>query len=522
MQFIKDRWVLFVVLVVFIIFKFPHLHYPFFWDESWPYATAVQHMYDHGISLMPNAIDAELSRGHPLFFHAAAATWMKIFGRSNFALHSFALFIAVLFLIIIYEAGLRLFNKRAAVIALLLVALQVVFFVQSSFLLFDMLVAFLSFTAIYLYVQRMYLATAIILTALFYTKESGLMAGFIIGIDALVSFFNKKELIKERIYKILAIGIPVVLIGIFFLIQKSIRGWYVFPLYSGLIENDWGAFWYRFRMGCVRFSFYEDYRYLFFAILFLLSCIAAIKNRSARYLIVFIPGALVCLWVRDAWASHIPSRPAFMLFLIAVIYAVFQFKKLNFFKDIKAYKFILLLSFYMLCFLCFSAMNFFTYRYLLADIVPALFIAGMYIEGLIQRTYKLFIYPVAAVILFSGYFAFSHDKGLGDCDLEAFHCMNVYSGIINYMEEHDTNNKVISAANFQHREHLTDPYTGYLHTGKIFSHVQWEIDSTTDYALFDNIEPDTRYDTVKRNPAFYRIYRIEQGTAWGEIYQRKK
>lgn len=479
-------------------------------------------MYDHGPSLMPNAIDAELSRGHPLFFHAAAATWMKLFGRSNFALHSFALFISVLFLVLIYEAGLRLFNKRAAIIALLLVALQVVFFVQSSFLLFDMLVAFLSFTAIYLYVQGQYLATAIILTALFYTKESGLMAGFVIGIDALVSFFNKKDILKDRIYKILSIGVPVILIGIFFLIQKNIRGWYVFPLYSGLIENNWGSFWYRFRMGCLRFSFYEDYRYLFLAIPFILSVIAAIKNRSFKYLIILLPALLVFLWVSDARSAHIPSRPTFILFLLAVIYSVYQYKKLHFFEKPASYKFIVLLNFFMLCFLCFSAMNFFTYRYLLADIIPALFIAAIYIDGLLQQTYKLLVYPVFAAILLCGYFSFSHDKGLGDCDLEAFHGMNVYSGIINYLEEHNANNEVISAGNFQHREHLIDPYTGYLKQGKIFSKVKWAIDSTTDYALFDNIEPDVRYDTVKHSALFNRVYRIEQGTAWGEIYKRRK
>src|SRR5271170_3215814 len=97
-EFFKNRWVLFLVLIVFILCKIPHLHYPYYWDESWPYAVAIRDMYLHGVSLMPTAIDPELSRGHPLFFHAIAAIWMHIFGNSHISMHSFALTISVLFL----------------------------------------------------------------------------------------------------------------------------------------------------------------------------------------------------------------------------------------------------------------------------------------------------------------------------------------------------------------------------------------------------------------------------------------
>ena len=151
--FFKNRWFLFLVLTVFIICKIPHLYYPYYWDESWPYAVAVKDMYKHGISLMPSAVDPELSRGHPLFFHAVAATWMNVFGSSPLAMHSFALTISILFLISIYEAGLKLFNQRVAMISLVLIAAQVVFFVQSSFVLFEVLIAFLSFLSLYFYVR---------------------------------------------------------------------------------------------------------------------------------------------------------------------------------------------------------------------------------------------------------------------------------------------------------------------------------------------------------------------------------
>lgn len=102
-EFLKSRWVLVLVLVIFTILKIPHLLYPFYWDESWPYVPAIKAMYHHGISLLPNSIDPIISRGHPLFFHAIGALWMNIFGTSNLSLHCFALFISVSFLITIFR-----------------------------------------------------------------------------------------------------------------------------------------------------------------------------------------------------------------------------------------------------------------------------------------------------------------------------------------------------------------------------------------------------------------------------------
>ncbi|MCW3122785.1 MAG: hypothetical protein JWQ38_2277, partial [Flavipsychrobacter sp.] len=235
---------LYLVLAVFIICKIPYLNYPYYWDECWPYATAIKWMCDHSISLMPTALDPELSRGHPLFFHIIAALWMRIFGDSHIAMHSFALSIAVLFLIAIYEAGLRLFNERVASLGLLLVVTQVVFYVQSSFVLFEMLIAFLAFLSLFFYATGRYLLTALCLTMLFFTKESGLIVGFVLGLHAIFCLFSKNVDRRSAWSAFASVAVPCILIFIFFLIQKHVRGWYVFPLYASIVEHNWGAFWY--------------------------------------------------------------------------------------------------------------------------------------------------------------------------------------------------------------------------------------------------------------------------------------
>ena len=67
---------------------------------------------------------------------------------------------------------------------------------------------------------------------------------------------------------------------------------------------------------------------------------------------------------------------------------------------------------------------------------------------------------------------------------------------------------------------LSDPYTGYLKSDKTFSKVHWEILDSTEVAIFNNIEPDYQYEKTKASPSFKRIYKVQKGKVWGEIYLR--
>lgn len=519
--FIKKYWILIVVLAVFIFFKIPHLFYPYYWDESWPYAPAIKQMLHHGISLMPGAVEAELSRGHPLFFHAIAAAWMQVFGSSHVAMHSFALTISILFLIAVYEAGLRLFSQRTATLALLLVSTQVVFFVQSSFVLFEILVAFLCFLSLYFYARNKYVLTAITLSALFYTKESGLIAGFIIGICALIDLFNKALPVRERIYKLLSVGMPCLLIGIFFLLQKHIMGWYIFPFYSGLIEHSWKIFWYKLRMGSIRVSFYENLKFWYFILLMLLAIVAAIKNKAPKYLAVLLPGICIYYFVDDMRAGRLlPPIPFFIVFILSVVYFLYIYSGPLFFPQKQQRKFIILAAAFIFCFLCFSTMNYFTYRYLLATIVPLLFITAAFLDVFITHIHKAVYGVILLCIAIVSFCSFRQSTSIGDADLGAFNGMDVEQGIINFLEQQNAYDKPICSSSFLERQHLTDPATGFLH-GRTFTNVKWDLDSTTRFIIFTNIEEDKRYSDIKNDPSFRLTYRIAKGEAWGEVYERK-
>jgi 4-amino-4-deoxy-L-arabinose transferase-like glycosyltransferase len=406
-KLLDNRLLLLLVLIVFVFCKVPHLYYPYYWDESWPYMPAVKAMHDHGISLMPNAIDADLSRGHPLFFHALAAIWMKIFGASHFAMHSFALFISLLFLIAIYEAGYRLFNPRVAFLGLVMVATQEVFFVQSSFVLLEMLVACLAFLSLCFYIKDKYVFTAITLSMLFYTKESGLVLGFVIGIDALAGLFNKRNEWRMRLFRLASVAFPCLAILIFFLLQKYQRGWYIFPFYNDIIEHSWKAFWYKFRMACVHVAFYDNYKYFYFLVLMALSLIASVKNRKIIYTVVLIPGAIIYYFVDDMRTGRLlPPIPFFMVFVLSVFYFLYVFGGRKMFELEYQRRFIRISGLFILCFLCFSTMNYFTYRYLLAVIIPLLFLTAVFYDMLLARTYKALFYPLIAIYFIDQLFRF--------------------------------------------------------------------------------------------------------------------
>ena len=484
-------------------------------------------MYRNGISLLPGAIDPNLSRGHPLFFHAMAAAWMHIFGTSNKSLHLFALFISLLFLITIYEVGYRIFNKRVAVIALLLVATHVSFFVQSSFVLFEVLVAFLCFLSIYLYVKEKYLLTTLTLTALFLTKESGIIAGFVIGADAIIGLFSKNILLKTKLLKLMPVVVACSTMGLFFVIQKHVSGWYVLPLYTDTILSKWPDIWYRFRTCIVKTIFYEGYDYLVFFALYAYSIMNVLKERklkSLALLVMLVPGILV-YWFIDDGRSEIFNAAnitlvAFFTFTGFYILSLYVFSASVYYETSIQRKLILLLGFFALCFMLFSSVAYFIPRYLLACSIPVLFLLAVFLDMLMRHSWSMLYYPLLAVIAVSAFWSFKESNGWGDTDMGFYYGLKTQVGIVEFMERNNFYDKNI-AASYLNDEHLKDKNTGFLTSDRNFKNVGYSINPNTELVIFDNIEPDKRRDTIAKNTSYELIYKFSIRDVWSEIYRRK-
>lgn len=510
----KSRWVLLAVLCALVAFKLPHLFYPYYWDESWPYATAVKATYDHGFSLMPNAIDDNISRGHPLLFHNLASVWIHLFGWSRVTTHSFALLISLLLIVLVYEAGLQMFNRRVAVIAVLLLVCQELFLAQSSMLLPEVLVALLSFLSLYCYAMERYLLTGIFLSMLFLTKESGMMLGFVVGIDAWIAVFNKKIERKNAWQRLLSVLVPCLIIGTYFLLQKYLKGWFIFPFHAEIVEHSWSAFWYKFRMAALTSVVYADRKYFYFIGIAALAIAAAIKNKEARYLVYLLPFVIVYYFVDDMRAGRImPSIPFFTLFVAAWLWCAHVVSK--YWAEVQQQRFVFLAACFVLVYTLFSATNYFIYRYMLAAIVPMFFVAAALLDHFITRTYAWLYYLCLGGIGIVA--AFTID--INGRELGAYNGMEVEQAVVDYLVKNNYYEKHI-ACQYLDLVHLTDAATGFLPHDRTFRHVKWAIDDSTDIAIFSNIERDGRYEQIKRRKDFAIIQRYERGGFWAELYKK--
>jgi len=532
-KFLKSRWILITVLLLFVLFKIPHLLLPFYWDESWPYASAVRQMYHNGISLLPNAIDPNLSRGHPMFFHFMYGLWMNIFGSSNFALHSFALLISLLFLITIYETGLRVFNQRVGVLGLVLVATYVPFFVQSSFVLPEIMVAFLAFLSIVLYVRERYILATISLTALFFTKESGLIVGFVLGTDALISLFNTKTEIRKRLQKLMPATVACIFIGLFFILQKHITGWYVLPLYTDTILVKWEAIWDRFGTGVIHADFCMGFEYILFFTMFAYSVVLLFTQKKVRYI---IPLLLIVLIITAYYLEYpriinlygqgsgmfIITYVVFFGFIGIYLSILFFFKNKEFNPARSQRQLILLTGLFILAFSLFSSVAYFIPRYVLASGIAVLFLVAVVFEILIRYTWNPLYYVLIIIILFSSFLSFKNSTGWGDEEMGFVKGVKTQVAEVEYMEANNFYDKHIYVNSFMGYTHLRDPYCGFLKSGKIFKYTLIDLLPTTDLIMYDNVEDiKATPGYYLSNPDFMLIHKITYGDKWAEFYKRK-
>ncbi len=505
------------MLLVFIAIKIPALHYPFYLDESWSYAPGVKLMYQHGPSLMPNAIDLFYSRGHPLLFYTTAATWMKLFGASHIAQHTFSLLVSLFLIIAVYEVCSQLFNKRVALISLLLLPLQVIFFVQSTMLLPEVMIALFSLLTLYFYVKGKYLFTFLCCSALVLTKESGMVMGLVLGIHASANLLNKKETWNERLKSFLSIFSAGVLIGIFYLVQKHINGWYLFPEHIGMIDWDWNVFWKKMKFS-LEVLFYQDYRFRLCGLLFLLAIVVAIHLKDLRYATPLLPGYLIYAIAEDRF-SFMPRVFLLVIMLLSLVYTVYQLVNLSGIKATATKRFIYLCVLFMIAYLLFSCINFFTARYLVCILVIELILLAAYFMLYISMLYDLIFYLTIACIALTGFYGYKYDNGLKDINRGAFDAMTVQENVVSYFEKEHLYGKNIFAS-FPNREHLQKPFTGFLHTDSVFKNVGFEITDNMEYFIIDNIDSVQQNNYIKTNKAYQLVFKTTKGMAWAEVYKK--
>uniref|UniRef100_UPI0040577915 ArnT family glycosyltransferase n=1 Tax=Candidatus Electronema sp. TaxID=2698783 RepID=UPI0040577915 len=265
------------LILLFFLFKLNHIHHPYFWDELGVYSRAALYMFDHQISMMPNAIPPELSRGHPLLCSVIFAVGYRIFGPHVWAGHLVALLFSCGLLLVLYRLARNLFSHKVGLLACTLLAVQPVFIAQSSMVLPEIMLAFFCTAAIYAYMKERFLQVALFSTLAIMTKETAVALPASFGLHILLLMIWQRKIDRDSLIKLGLISAPLFAWGIFLVVQKLQNGWFFFPLHSDYVSFSIADIYPRL-FYYLSFIFKGQGRYLWSVVIILTTTIFLIKN----------------------------------------------------------------------------------------------------------------------------------------------------------------------------------------------------------------------------------------------------
>lgn len=351
------------LLLFFVLAKLPHIGTPYFWDELGVYAPGALKMKDNGtIGLLPSSLEPLYSRGHPLLFVFSQAAWFHIFGDDVISGHAFSILTGALTLLIFYLCAANLFNKSIALIASLALAVQPIFFAGAGVVLPEMMLALFTIPAVWGIIQNRWGVYALAASLAMMTKESAIVIPPLALLVLLFDAVREKDFFSlSRFKKLISAVTPLLVFGIFLIIQKKQNGWYFFPLHVGYLRLDKTLFeqgWYIFRdvalkqgrwvftlftvWGLFRSFTGNDFspwtkRVLYVSVIFVFACIlfAGLNFYLLRYLIYAVP-FLVLTGVASAavFLRMLPAKSglpaAFFLTVLATVLAIFNMDRKSF------------------------------------------------------------------------------------------------------------------------------------------------------------------------------------------------
>lgn len=457
--------------VVLVILKWPHLNIPYYWDEAWPFSHAVFEMYQNGPRLLPDAIDTEISRGHPLLFHFLAAVWMKVFGTSFLAVKSFPMLLSVGLLFAVYEFGRKFFSQTAGVLAALFLLVQSVFFIQSSFLLLEVQLALLTVLTFYFWMLKKQLWYVVFGVMLLLTKETGLVAIGSVGLLSLFDFFDKK-LIEEKGFikmslRVVVAGLPIAIAFIYFLIQRWMHGWFLFPVHVEFMS---------FTKEVITFKLNVIINYLFF-------------DEGRYYLSLALALSMVFFYfIKRAEIGKTQQRILwlFLIFLIA--------------------------------FVAFSSLNFLSFRYLLSMMPPFALMTAFYIrEAFAKHRLVILLFAIVPLVMMARS-TYAKD-GHGDVNRGFEDVVKVHQQMTAWCEANEMHDEVI-LSHFLMRVNLSSPYAGYLNNpSRPFTKLYPDFSPYIQYCIFSSVEYEPEFDSILADYDLEEVISFRKNDEWVTLYK---
>jgi hypothetical protein len=172
---------------------------------------------------------------------------------------------------------------------------------------------------------------------------------------------------------------------------------------------------------------------------------------------------------------------------------------------------------FIIAYLIFSSVNFFTTRYLLS-VFPFYLIPGAWLITATLRKGWMKITVVLALALLYAWNTFKINLTENDTSLGYKNTVLLQQQAVHYAQERRWQQKSIYSA-FLMQHYLSNPGLGYLQKGaEPFLHVSNLAENTYDLFIFCSNEGDPRYPEITARPDLMLLQRFEQSPAWVEIY----
>jgi 4-amino-4-deoxy-L-arabinose transferase-like glycosyltransferase len=467
-KWINPDWAVLVpALLALVFFKIPQLPLPSFWDEAWSYLPAILNMAETGPSLLPDPQTAELYRGHPLFFYFTSSVWVVVFGRSFILMRLFPLIISMLLLTVLYFFANKHFGRKIAAVTTLFMLIQSVFIAQSSMLLPEMMLALLSLLTLDAFLSGKKVRFILWGTLLALTKETGLVLILAcIFIRMTEPWWNREaKSLHDRIAGSWHLLVPLLMTALFFIVQKIIMGWFFFPEHIGFLNFTFGSL-------VRRLGGYSSYLFIGF---------------GRNLLSIFAGVAVLVMVVR----KHAINPQQLKVVLTLLLFMVF--------------------------YLLFLSVNFYSPRYLLS-ILPLFILLCVFVISGASEPYRYLHYLILLVI-FANNLWFTWDKRTdADHNLGYADAVGVTEQVTAFCSEQNWEDRHI-ATHFLMRQYLALPSAGYIGETGVFRHLETAVTDSTDIAVISSVEytPAFRKQIEDRNGIL--VKRFERNNSWSEAYR---
>lgn len=455
----------FLVITTFFILNFQALYLPFYWDEAWVYGPAVRMMADAGPTLLPDGLPVEFSRGHPLLFHFLNSVWLKLFSNTVFQAHLFNLLIACILILSVYLTGKKLFNPVTGFLAALFLSFQPVFLAQAVLVLPEVMLTVFVLLALYAFLENKVYLYLIFSVGALLTKESGILIPVFVSAYYIFRTLTRSKIVwKNFLLKAVLYLSPLLIFALFLLLQHRLRGWYFFPEHTDYLDFSFNNVINKFVEG------YSAYLFIY---------------QGRNFLLFSSLATVILLKVLHKKIDHVETMIFFGLFI--------------------------------LIYLLFSSINFFSNRYILCCLPLFMLIsAGILVQ--VFRINKLFLLAIPLFLLLQ--IPAIKKKSNADHDLGYRDAVAVNEQLISYLKSEKLEDRPIVAF-FITRYLLTNHYSGYLEKGEEFKNVTDEF-SPGDYYIFSNFDSSPTYNKIMDKHGMTQIRRFEKGKAWIALFQYRK